>query len=467
MTKKRFAQLMVSLVLLAASLFLIWLKELTDQEYAVMMCTHFIWLLYLLWDAERFTPFLTFTITFTLLFIGGRFWAVFFSPDEFELRRGNFFRWEDIPLDIWQPSLTYILLFLYLSSWVYIFRMEKKAPGPVLSYEGTASTPVDIWLRAIFFILAGFTLYDVFDKLHTALSGGGYLSLYLEQTEKVAAGSGLIASLLYVFFGIALVYGNKTTKRLYLFLIFIKAFVFILIGQRAKFGALLLFFLWYHFRNRNVRLFRIAIGGGASLVALMWIASLSIREAADEDIFTPLELLSQFFMSQGVSLSTFTFSQEVTDYPVLPYFVSFIPGVASLYSLFTPLPAAQAAFANYLAYSLNPGLFEGGHGLGWTLLSDLYLYSGRTYLGFALLSALFGYCCACMEDKSRTSPLAATIVFAVFLNLAFLPRSGLYTIIPLMVWIVLVHYLFIECTGFKTYYNLSDTTVTEKKEDIE
>ena len=104
--------------------------------------------------------------------------------------------------------------------------------------------------------------------------------------------------------------------------------------------------------------------------------------------------------------------------------------------------------------------------MGWTLLSDLYLYSDRTYAGFALLSALFGYICAYVEDKSRTSPLAATIVFAVFLNLAFLPRSGLYTIIPLIVWIVLVHYLFIECTGFKSYYNQSDTPVSEKKEDI-
>jgi hypothetical protein len=159
------------------------------------------------------------------------------------------------------------------------------------------------------------------------------------------------------------------------------------------------------------------------------------------DKFSPLTSLCEFFYQQGVSLTTFTSSQEIQSYPILPYFVSFIPGIASLVSLVMPLSGEEASFSYYLACSLSPELFASGHGLGWTLLSDLYLYSGRTYTGFIILSVLFGAGCSLIEDKSRTSALASVIVAGVLMNFTFLPRAGLYTIIPLIVWILAVYFI--------------------------
>lgn len=441
MINRQHIHALISIAWLATSLFLLWLIPMSEFGYSVLMCLNFSWILYVIWKAERLSPFFLFMATFTFLFIGGRFWAELVMPDAFMLRRGNFFNEHYIKDALWKQSLTYILLFMYLSTSGYLLYPRKHKGQPYLTIERTTPMTIDLVLLLVFCILAPHTLYDIFNRLSTASSGEGYLSLYQAQTENVSAGSGLVASMLYVFLGIALVYGKRSTKILYLILTFIKAFVFILIGQRAKFGSMLLFLLWYFLRNKKVNIVKIGIFAGIAIVALTVLASLSIRQMGLGDKFSPLTSMCEFFYQQGVSLTTFTSSQEIQSYPILPYFVSFIPGIASLVSLVMPLSGEEASFSYYLACSLSPELFASGHGLGWTLLSDLYLYSGRTYTGFIILSVLFGAGCSLIEDKSRTSALASVIVASVLMNFTFLPRAGLYTIIPLIVWILAVYFI--------------------------
>ena len=81
----------VSMAWLAISIFMLWLIPMSEFGYSVLMCLNFIWVLYVIWKAEKLSPFFLFMATFTFLFIGGRFWAELVMPDEFILRRGNFF----------------------------------------------------------------------------------------------------------------------------------------------------------------------------------------------------------------------------------------------------------------------------------------------------------------------------------------------------------------------------------------
>lgn len=436
---------LISLFTLVVSITFIWLVPMSNLEYASLMCANFLMVLYFTWKTDRMSPFFFFLATFTFLFIGGRFWAELILPHHFSMRRGNFFDETKIADPLWFQSLTYILVFLYSATIAYINYPRKNKDKPTICYKRQERLSIDRFLMVVFWLLAPFVLYDVGSRLLVALTEG-YLSLYAMQTENVAAGSGLVASMLYVFFGIAFVYGNHRTKKAFMLLMFAKAFVFILIGQRAKFGSLLLFFMWYYFRDKKVNVLKMALMVGVSLFLLIWLASISLRYGAGIDLTAPFQVLARFFYSQGVSLTTFTCSQKIDSYPALPYFVSFIPGMASIVSMFSAIPPQDASFAHYLAYSLDEGLYNSGHGLGWTLLSDIYLYSGRTYILFALLSALFGSICARVEDKSKTSRFAAVVVFTVFLNLTFLPRAGLYTIIPLIVWTGLV-YAFMNTTS--------------------
>ena len=447
MTKSNSIYIFLSPLLLAISIFVVWFLPMNNWWCAVLMCANFSWILFITWKSEGLTPFFLFLATFIFLFIGGRFWAVLMGHEPYELTRGNFFKMEQIEPRVWLTSLTYILLFLYTATLAYIALPKKNRDKSILSGNLFTNQHLDIGLTIVWCLIAPFILYDVLHKFYVAMvQGAGYLSLYADQMKDVVPGSGFIASMLYVFFGIAMVFGSERTRKLFLLLVFFKALVFILIGQRGKFGCVLLFFIWYYYRNRKINIVRLGTFALVSIVIIAILVAMSSRDA-NSTLAKPHAMLDEFLFSQGVSISTFTFSQTIDNYPLVPYLVSFIPGYASFYSFFNALPAYEAGFANYLAYSLNYELYESGHGLGWTLLSDLYLYSGRTYIGFIVLSILFGLVCAKVEDASKTSALAATIIYTIFLNFTFLPRAGLYTIIPLIVWTVIMYYIFVPAVA--------------------
>ncbi len=422
--------------MLILSILLLWLVPLNNYGHALLMCGNFIWILHITWKTERMTPYFFFLATFTILFIGGRFWTELLIPNTYSMRRGNFFDETLINRALWCRSLTYILVFLYYSTLTYINYPREYKNKPILCYERKKHLSIDWILIGVLCIIAPFVLYDVGCKLLMVFtSEDGYLSLYKAQTQHITPGSGIVSSLLYVFFGIAMLYGNDRIKKLFMLLMFAKSFAFILIGQRAKFGAFMLFFLWFYMRKRKASALGMGVLAVASFFILVFITTFSAREATGACSSVPFAGLGRFLYAQGVSLTTFTFSQQIESYPTLPYFVSFFPGVASLVSLITPLPPQEASFAAYLAYTLNETKYLEGHGLGWTFLSDLYLYSGRTFEFFAFFSVLFGFICAYVEDKSKTNPFAAVVVYTTFLNLTFLPRAGMYTILPLLVWL--------------------------------
>ena len=451
MDRSRVTYVLISLYTLCASLMLIWELPMSNWWYSILMCANFSWILYAIWKTERFSPFFLFLSTFIFLFIGGRFWATLLSYPETELQRGNFFSREPIPEPIWLDSLTFILLLLYTASIAYILYPRKNRDKPIITSYAEDNFLVNTTLQIVWCMLAPFIIYDIAHKFAVAIfSGGGYLSLYANQMENVVPGSGFVASMLYVFFGLAITLGNKRSQRLYLILVFLKALVFILIGQRGKFGAMMLFFIWYYYKDKKIRITRLAVFAIVGIILLAAILALSSREHTGYEPSGPLTMLTEFLFSQGVSLTTFTFSQQIETYPTLPYFVSFIPGAASFYSLLIgDLPAYESSFANFLAYNLNPETYEQGHGLGWTLLSDFYLYGERSFIGFTILSILFGWVCAWLEDAGRTSVLAACVVFTTFLNFTFLPRAGLYTIIPLIVWLLIIYYIFTSLIKIK------------------
>lgn len=432
---------LISIGLLLISILLLWMIPMPNLGHAIIMCTNFIWILYITWKAEHLSPMFFFMATFTFLFIGGRFWAELILPDTLSMRRGNFFDEALIGRVLWRRSLTYILTFLHYAAITYINYKRKNTYRSIICYERTERLRIDRILTAVLCLLTPFVLYDAGVKFLTAFtSADGYLSLYIQQTARIIPGSGIVSSLLYVFFGIAIVYGNKRIKLAYILLMFIKSFVFIIIGQRIKFGAILLFLLWFVMRGKKVSALRICTYAGGGVLLLMLLAALSLRESNGTQHFDSFRMLAKFFYNQGVSLTTFIFSQKIEHYPFLPFLVSFFPGVASIASLFTTVPPQEASFAAYLAYSTNPELYYEGHGLGWTLLSDLYLYAGRKFQFFALFSVFFGYICARLEDLSKSDPFVAVIVCTVFLNFTCLPRAGLYTILPLMVWTIAVYY---------------------------
>ena len=258
---------------------------------------------------------------------------------------------------------------------------------------------------------------------------GGYLALYMErQTDSYSAGTNLLLALNSIFFGLAMGYGDKRTQKSYLFLFAIRALVEVAIGSRRSFGALILVLLWIWAQRRNVPIWKVALLliGGASLLII--IASFSIRALAPGATMINYDQIAYSFLySQGISLMVFDTSRLITDYPTIGYFNNLIPGTNFLYSLFSgkTLYPQDIDFSNWMCYQLNPELFTSGAGLGWSLLSDLYLYSGGILPLFYLLSSFWGIFIGKLETLSKQSKILKSWLFMVIIAIVIIPRASL------------------------------------------
>lgn len=424
-----------------------WICEIWGTEYqqSLMMCVNFLFILLIAWKLGGFSPFFLFLCTFSFLFIGGHFWGNLINPD-LPLRVGSFM--DPMPSSVieWKKTLIYVILFMYFSLYGYLIYRKRHdmATDNAVYFSDNVGKFISLnkALYIIFWPLAVFTLYDSYRSLMLIMSSG-YTSIFLSQSDGYSSNSFLLV-LVQFFFAMALVYGNRKNRVLYIFLGFTSGFINILGGSRSVFGSFLLFAIWLISTRRKLDLKKFIIVGGIALLLLLFVSQISKRSqdsGTEYDVVT--DMVALFVYSQGESLATFEKSREYS-YPTLPYIQTFIPGSSFVYSkLFdTNLKSYETSFSLYLSQCLNIEAFLRGNGVGWTLLSDIYLFSGRTWIGYILLSFIFGFLIAMLECKSKTNMLYRVVMFAIFLRLLTLPRTGLNVIIPLIVYIIIYYFFF-------------------------
>ena len=368
-----------------------WLPN-KDQLYSLVFICYYIISIIFIWygSNKHITPFIIFILTFGL-FIGGRFFASLFGYDEpiFEL---NFFAQYNLHQDGKIHLMKYITGFLmfscigYLISYIYYKDSPARTTAMDISLEN-----INKVLTYCFFIISPFLIYNKISLLIETLAGG-YLSLYMGQTEEYAS-TALVNTIFLVLFGLTFSYGSKKNKRLYLLMYCINVLFSIAMGSRGGLGAFMLFILWMYSQKKYISLKKIILSCVIGGVGLVIISSFSIR-MIDKDILsaTPIDVTYEFLYGQGVTLMVFDISQSIKSYPILPYFQSLLPGIAVISSLITGniYHAYDVNFSTYLCYQTNPVLFYNGNGLGWSLLSDLYLYGFRSFVGFCILAFGFG-----------------------------------------------------------------------------
>ena len=407
------------------------------------MCLNMCLILFFIWHTQQFSAFFLFYITFIFLFIGGRFWGNILDRD-LEIQVGTFFHTSYLSNIEWKNTLLYVITFMYASTFGYLLN-NKTSIKPKIGLNN--KTEINSILKIIGVLLGIITIYNSLALLKVAYSSSSYLSLYAGQTEGFNAGGSLINTLLYVFFGFAMSFGNSYNQRLYLIVFFVSAIISIMIGSRGALGAILLFSIWLYNQKKQINLLKLASIGALSLVILLFLASVSIRGADKEGQETILAALSVFFHQQGISLAVFAQSMDI-DYPIIPYFQSIIPGFSAIYSLITgtALESYEVSFNTYLSYYLNPTLYERGNGLGWTIMSDMYCYSQGNILIYTFLSLIFGYLSRYLENNRKNSLLCGAIYYAIFMRFLILPRASLSTICPLIIYVIIIFY-FIKFSG--------------------
>ncbi len=415
---------------------------LTDTQYAILFAAYSVYSLYYIWEVKKLSPFFIMMALSNVLFIGGRFWGILLNP-VLTLQEGTFFDYTIISSQHMKESLYYVLIFVFFASWGYKFCRTADNEECVIGGEYNESA--DVFMRRIWWVVCALAMYGQIKAFMLALSQGSYVSIYLAQGQDYSAGGALGKILLYISLGLSLTYTSDGTKKRYLLLFLAYSLVNILIGGRGALGALLMFFIWYYSLSHKINIVKLGILAFLALAFLLWVFSFSIRQADAEEYLSLNEAISIFLHSQGISFAVFDRSRDFLDYPTLAYIQSIVPGSSTIYSLFSgvSLKPQDVSFASYMSYNLNPFLFVSGFGLGWTLLGDLYLFGGRTYLGMGLLSFIFGFACSFIERKSSSSMFCKVLVYSIFMRFVLLPRAGLNTIIPFIIYVYVIHSMFV------------------------
>lgn len=424
------------------SFFVVLMFEMTELETSILMCVNFVVVLYGLWKINRLSPLFLFYITFSFLFIGGRFWGELFDETH-HLWAGTFFYDYNVSLERQRDILCYILCFSYMLYCGYRLAFKRKKQFKLKDLSIESKCRLNGILKVCFYVIAVLSLYNSIILFKGALQYG-YLSLYQNQANEFSGGSGFIQTLQFVFFGLALTYGDTVTKRMYIVLFIITSLIMILIGGRALFGSVLLFGLWFYSQKTNVSIRKIAMYGAGALFLLLTLSKLSIRYEDVYNDFSIFKTISDFFYEQGISMIVFDTSRDF-EYPLIPYFNSFIPGSATIYNLMSgdTLEMYETTFSSFLAHSLSPSLYNEGYGLGWTFLSDFYLFSCKNIILFSIIVYLFGLFWGIVEKKSFYSPVYKVIIYASFLRLMMLPRAGSNTFFIIIVYTVVIHYILV------------------------
>lgn len=336
-----------------------------------------------------------------LLFICGRFFSILIDPKS-DIFLMDFF----VTFRLEPYQITNLILMIFIA----IVSMEIGAySANIYTLSNKPSTtksppPPKIIIIISILIIFGLNATLLINNLSVVMKYG-YVALYANQGEPIQAGwSSLLITFTYVFLGIVLTHSRKNLKVLFITLFGISSIIQALIGVRGAIGIFLLFLLWvrYDYGKKNpnmVLLYSIFI----CFVLFMTIIIPQFSYRVLETDSGPLASISNFLYNQGFSMLVFHSSMQINDYSVIPGVQNFIPGSSFLISLVNhELPSYYTSFSRYLSFQLNPSLYNQGFGLGWTLLSDFYIFSGRTIIGFIFLSYLWGFSINKLEKLAQT-----------------------------------------------------------------
>ncbi len=398
-------------------------------------------------SGKKLGIFIMFQLTFCL-FIGGRFFAYLLNPNlDIEIFEPTFFFDYTVSSERKIEIYSYVLLFVIFSILGYSSVRKRNGIKPLLnlSVGQTAVKNISKIGNILFPIFCICTIYSSLGMLVKAVSGGGYLVLYAGQSNEYAAGGSFIPNLILFFFSFAFVYGNESLRRNYLILYLFNSIINLMIGTRGGIGALFLFVIWLYSLRHKINLVKLGLVILGALVLLLYLFSFSVR--ADEEgagpfsLKTLMDAISIFLYTNGISLMVFDASRLIDTYPSVAYLQTFVPGATWLWGLMgNSLQPQDFSFSYHMCYELNPSLFVSGSGLGWTILSDIYLFSFRCMPIFMLLSFIVGRLLGMLEVFSEKYRFYKYLTFYIFMTCMLIPRGG--GLIPLLIYGVFYLFLF-------------------------
>lgn len=443
----------VAIELLLGIVAIIVVSLLPDANYAfsVTFCVYYIATLLSVWRSvgNKVTPFFLFLLTVGL-FYGGTFIGKLMHGID-EMFAIDFFVTYTCTHEEKKELTIFLISFITAISCGYLKNYADKSFLQCTASSKSSTkdyTKLTSLISGAFWILAPVLILDVLWN-YISVSQNGYVSLYKDLQNGVYSSDlvGWAKTLFMIFLGLAFGFCSKKIQIHYLTVYVVRSLVIMAMGARGALGTMMLFLFWIYSLYRNISLKELFLYCLIAIAVLILGLSLSVR-AQDNDIAMGGGIwnkLSSFISGQGISLMVFEVSRSIEDYPTLAYLQTLIPGVSTIYSLFSGVPVLsyENNMSNYMCHTLNSALYEEGFGMGWSLMSDLYLFGGRRYVVFVILSWLFGFGLSKIELKAFSNPWVKSLLITIVMPLLILPRSSLNSFSTVIIYTLFV-YLFLH-----------------------
>lgn len=439
----KFTSIVVFLGLYFLSLLLINNGFNTELCFSVFYVILSIFSAYIVWNNSgcKINIFYLHILTFNL-FIGGRFYVYLFD-DSLTPFLTTFFYDYRVGVERQIEIFTYVISFLAFSTvghYLSIRYPVKRMLEPSISYQSKGR--IDTLLQYLFPVLVITILYLSINNFKSIIEHGYGISAIAvdERVVTVSVVDKFAPMLLGIFLAMSVAYGKRKTTVKYFILYATKGVISILGGSRADFGIVILMTIWIYSMTNKVNAKKIVAFLSIGLCTLFILFSFSVRESEiKSDSFSLGGVINVFLYTNGGSLMIFDAARLVDNYPILPYFQSFITGASFFYSKLTGiiLYPQDISFEGHLCNTLNPALFSEGKGLGWTTIADIYLFSGRSLFFYCFLSMVFGSIIGTIEHWSKQSAFFKYVSVALAPSLLMMARGGLFNFFPAFTYIYL------------------------------
>lgn len=372
------------------------------------------------------------------LFIGGRFYVYIFN-DSWNIFETTFFYDYIVNRERAKEIVFYPISYqIFITMGYCIARIYPVKCLGELTLKDNVRIYFSKLIKIFFPFLCAAVLYlSIMNFMVTAINGYG-VSL-VDVSEKNISVSFIykFAPMLLVYLAaLSYVYCEKSTFYKYLILYFINGIIIILGGSRGSLGVVIMLALWFYSMNHKVSLTKFFSWTLLSVFFMISLFLLSVRYTGMDDL-SPFDMLNYFVYSNGISLMVFDAARIVDNYPIIPYFQTFITGFSYLLSFFMDLNPQDVSFEFYMCNTLNPVVYSNGAGLGWTSLGDFYLFSGRTPFFFCVLALMYGHLLSSLERWGDKSLFFKYVCISLAPGLLMSPRGGLYSFFPSFLYIYL------------------------------
>ena len=402
-------------------------------------------------QGKQMSIFLFFLLTYHL-FIGGRFFSHFIDPELDIFETTYFYKYSvtyNDKIKVFSFALSFVLFAVIGHTFVYLSRRNKSIlPVPSIKME---EHDIDKLLDKAFPLFVLFIIPKrILSIINTISVGYGATALGAE--VNVSFVDKFLDMFFLIALGLAIAYSDIKHIKKYFILYCISSVLTILSGSRAALGSFLLMSIWTYSRYYKLNVKKLITYVAVGAIIMMSLFSFSVRSYnAGLNQLSPLDACLFFLHSNGVTLMVHEASTRVSNYPILSYVQSFITGSNYIYSLVTgtKLAPEQASFSGHLCYELNPNLYYSGAGLGWSCISDLYLFSGGSLIIFCLWSFFIGYLISDIDKSSESKSFFVYMAAVLSPGIYMMSRGTINSLFAMFPYIYFIYYVVYKITPLR------------------